>query len=54
MGNANHGDSGINGNLKVLGKSAGMVKPGEGTFYHPAPREFLPLMGLYLPGNINA
>lgn len=44
MGDANHSDSRINGNLKIFRKPAGMIQPGKGTLHNPSPGELLPLM----------
>jgi len=53
MRNYDHSLSRRDGNLIIFTKASGMIEPREGTFNHPAPREFLPLMGLDFLRNIN-
>ena len=40
-------------NLIILTETPGMIEPGQGAFNQPAPRKFLPLMGLDFLWNIN-
>ena len=48
-----HSNSGSNGNFIVFTKMAGMVKPTNGTFNYPSPREFLPMVRFNFFENIN-
>ena len=53
MRNFDHGLSRGDGNFKVFAEASGMVEPGKGTFHHPAPREFLPLVRFDFLRNID-
>lgn len=46
MRNYEHSLRGRNGNFIIFTEPSGMIAPGEGSFNHPAPRRFFPLMRL--------
>ena len=53
MRDFDHSLSEWDGTLIIFAETSGMIEPREGTFNHPPPRKFLPLMGLDLFWNIN-
>ena len=53
MGNFNYRFSGRSRNFIILTEASGMIKPGESTFHHPAPRELFPLVRLDFLRNIH-
>ena len=53
MGNNDHSLSGRDRNFIIFTEASGVVKPGEGTFHHPAPGKFFPLVWLDFLRNVN-
>ena len=53
MGNNDHSLSRRDRNFIIFTEASGVVKPGEGTFHHPTPGKFLPLVRLDFLWNIN-